>query len=161
MGRLLQRYWDYLAIALAILEAFHQGRDDVAKAILLSGTVRAYVRSPNSPHGVQIKDWGKPFPKGTKTVVLVDVFGGGKPVFYVIPAKAYAKIIEKHGKGLNPVRRTTPTVITAISSPSWLPTMKGAGTWPKAERTSCARLANSSPDLKPPVSLRRGGFVAL
>ena len=57
---------------------------------------------------MQIKDWDKPFPKGTKTVVLVDVFGGGKPVFYVIPAKAYAKIIEKHGKGLDPVRPNNP-----------------------------------------------------
>jgi hypothetical protein len=80
----------------AMREAVRTGHGDVALGIL-SGDVRAYIRSPNSKCGWQVNDWDKPVPEGTEAVVLVDAYLKRKPVFHIIPVKAYRKIVQKVG----------------------------------------------------------------
>lgn len=81
---------------LALKEAVRQGRPDIAVDILSDRpTVRAYVRSASSPLGMQSND-EKPFPEGTKYIVIVD-FGpdGNQKQFYVLPARTFKRAIDK------------------------------------------------------------------
>jgi hypothetical protein len=80
----------------ALREAVRQGRPDIALDMLSDKpTVRAYVRSPASPLGIQIHT-RKPFPKGTETVVIVD-YGpeGNEKLFYVVPVRAVRRVIDQ------------------------------------------------------------------
>lgn len=82
---------------LALKEAVRRGRPDIAVDMLsATPSVRAYVRSPNSPLGMQIADTDKPFPEGTKNIVIVD-FGpdGNQKQFYVLPARVFKKTIDQ------------------------------------------------------------------
>ena len=72
-------------------EADRQGYPEVALRIL-RGDVRAYARTARSPHGVQIADWDKPVPRGTEAVVIVDTYDG-RPSFFIIPVRAYRRIV--------------------------------------------------------------------
>jgi hypothetical protein len=76
---------------MAMKEADQQGYPEVALRIL-RGDVRAYARTAKSPHGVQIGDWDKPVPRGTKAVVIVDTYDG-KPSFFIIPVRAYKRLV--------------------------------------------------------------------
>jgi len=82
---------------LALKEAVRRGRPDIAMDILSDRpTVRAYVRSPNSPLGMQISDTTRPFPEGTKYIVIVD-FGpeGNQKQFYVLPARTFKSVMDR------------------------------------------------------------------
>jgi hypothetical protein len=81
----------------AMREAVRNDRPDLALGVL-SGAVRAYIRSPSSKPGIQFH-WNKPFPEGTGTIVYVDIYGPrgkAKPAtFYVIPAESLARVVKK------------------------------------------------------------------
>ena len=86
---------------MAMKEADRQGYPEVALRIL-RGDVRAYARTAKSPHGVQIGDWDKPVPVGTKAVVIVDTYDG-RPSFFILPVGAYRRIVAARRHAPRPV----------------------------------------------------------
>jgi hypothetical protein len=80
---------------MAMKEADRQGYPEVVLRIL-RGIVRPYARTARSNHGVQIADWDKAVPDGTEAVVIVDTYHG-KPSFFIIPVKAYQKMVRASG----------------------------------------------------------------
>ena len=80
---------------MAMKEADRQGYPEVALRIRC-GIVRPYARTARSKHGVQIADWDKPIPGGTEAVVIVDTYDG-KPSFFIIPVRAYRKMVRASG----------------------------------------------------------------
>jgi hypothetical protein len=77
----MTQFSHHKTVLLAMEEAVRRGRPDIAADILSAHpTVRAYVRAPSSPLGMQRKPWDGPFPKATKYIVIVNFepLGDGK-----------------------------------------------------------------------------------
>ena len=111
-------------------EAKRQGYPEVALRIL-RGDVRAYARTARSPHGVQIADWDKPVPDGTEAVVIVDTYDG-RPSFFIIPVKAYRKIVQASGPESPYMRTHAERVVTPGSRHCYITPDRVAGyhdTW--------------------------------
>lgn len=94
----MTQFSHHKTVLLAMEEAVRRGRPDIAADILSAHpTVRAYVRAPSSPLGMQRKPWNGPFPKGTKYIVIVNFepLEDGKS-FYVIPVTTFMRVLKRN-----------------------------------------------------------------
>jgi hypothetical protein len=100
----MTQFSHHKTVLLAMEEAVRRGRPDIAVDMLSTKpTVRAYVRSPASPLGIQLHT-RQPFPVGTKTAIILD-YGpkGSKQIqFYVVPVTAVEMVIARAKKTASP-----------------------------------------------------------